>query len=197
MYSRIDVKQRARAEIGDNLGILFLCVLVYFAIIYMVSLITFFTFGLGVFIVAAPFALGNALIYLDLTQGIKPTIERLFHGFKRFGDSIALYLLISVFTFLWSMLLIVPGIIKGISYSMGFYILADNPSMTGLEAMNESKRIMEGHKMDYFVLQLSFIPWILLAVVTCGIGIFYVEPYVQSANANFYLAIKQDELNKM
>jgi uncharacterized membrane protein len=74
---------------------------------------------------------------------------------------------------------------------MSFYILAENPGMTAREALNESKRIMHGHKADYFVLSLSFIGWILLVSVTFGIAAIYVGPYVAATTANFYNAIKQ------
>ena len=99
-------------------------------------------------------------------------------------------LLVAVFTLLWSLLLYIPGIIKAISYSMSFYILAENPEMSAREALNESKKIMHGHKMDYFVLALSFIPWILLVMITFGIAAIWVAPYMQLTITNFYHSIK-------
>lgn len=88
------------------------------------------------------------------------------------------------------MLLVIPGIIKGLSYSMATYILADHPEMTARQALNESKRIMDGHKMDLFLLELSFIGWLLLVGITCGIAIIYVGPYMNATMVNFYNSIK-------
>jgi uncharacterized membrane protein len=73
---------------------------------------------------------------------------------------------------------------------MSYYVLAENPNMTAREALNVSKRITNGHKMDLFVLSLSFIPWILLVTVTCGIAAVYVVPYMELAMTNFYHEIK-------
>ena len=76
---------------------------------------------------------------------------------------------------------------------MSYYILAENPDMTAREALNESKAIMHGHKMDLFVLELSFIPWLLLVAVTLGIAAIWVEPYMQLTLTNFYHNIKRQD----
>ena len=77
------------------------------------------------------------------------------------------------------------------AYSMSWFVLAENPNMTAREAIRESKEIMNGHKMDFFVLSLSFIPWILLVYVTLGIASIYVMPYMQLTITNFYHNIKR------
>ena len=92
---------------------------------------------------------------------------------------------------LWSLLFVIPGIIKGYSYSMAFYILAENPDMTAKEAITESREIMNGHKWELFVLGLSFILWAFAIVFTLGIAAIYVEPYMQLTIANFYHNIKR------
>lgn len=99
----------------------------------------------------------------------------------------------TLFTFLWSLLLIVPGIIKSFSYAMAMYIWSENKEMGALEAINKSKKMMDGHKMDYFVLGLSFIGWILLGCITLGIALIYVIPYMETTMANFYNSIKDSE----
>ena len=91
---------------------------------------------------------------------------------------------------MWTLLFIVPGIIKSISYSAAPYIMAENPTISAMDALDESKRIMDGHKMDYFVLTLSFIPWMLLGVLTLGIALIYAVPYMDMTLTNFYLSIK-------
>ena len=93
--------------------------------------------------------------------------------------------------FLWSLLFIIPGIIKSYEYAMVPYLLADNSDMDKDEILNLSRRMMEGNKWDFFVLELSFIGWILLAVSTFNIvGILYVDPYIEATHAQFYLKIK-------
>ncbi|MBE5940084.1 MAG: DUF975 family protein [Lachnospiraceae bacterium] len=96
-----------------------------------------------------------------------------------------------IYTFLWSLLFIIPGIIKSYEYRMIPYLLAENPDMTKDEAFALSKRMMDGNKWDAFVLDLSFIGWNLLSICTCGIlSIFYVNPYIYATNAELYLALK-------
>lgn len=139
--------------------------------------------------------LGITAIYINLTKGIVPQLGDGFKEISRWLPAFILNIAINVFVFLWSLLLVVPGIIKSFSYSMSYYILAENPDMTAKQSLNESKRIMDGHKMDYFMLMLSFIPWIILGVITCGLAFLYVIPYVSTATANFYNEIKGPAVN--
>lgn len=165
--------------------------------LFVISLVVSLILGAAGFVVVGsllltgPLMLGMAKVYLLMVrEAKKPTMEDLFSGFSQFGQSLALYLLVAIFVFLWSLLLVVPGIIKAISYSQAFYILADHPEMTAKEALNESKRIMDGHKMDYFVLGLSFILWFLLGTITFGIAYIYIAPYMTATQVNFYEKIK-------
>jgi len=91
-----------------------------------------------------------------------------------------------IFVLLWSLLLIVPGIIAAFRYSMSFYILADNPDMGIMEAINESKRMMRGNKWKFFCLNLSFIGWAILGVLTLGIGYLWLTPYIEVTMIAFY-----------
>lgn len=110
----------------------------------------------------------------------------LFDGFKDFQRIFTTTLLMYVYIFLWTLLLIIPGIVKSISYSMTPYILKDNPELDNNRAIERSMTMMEGHKMDYFILQLTFIGWGLLSILTCGIGFLFLIPYMQSSTAAFY-----------
>lgn len=99
----------------------------------------------------------------------------------------------NLYTFLWTMLFIVPGIIKSYEYRMIPYILADCPDIPRKEAFRISKEMMKGNKMDAFILDISFIGWSLLAVITCGIvGLFYVNPYVAATDAELFIAIREE-----
>ena len=100
-------------------------------------------------------------------------------------------LLKMVYTMLWMLLLIVPGIIKSYSYAMTEYILKDDLEITENAAIEKSMQMMEGHKMELFLLDLSFIGWALLSILSCGIGFFFLEPYMITARAHFYEDLKQ------
>ena len=98
----------------------------------------------------------------------------------------------ALYVFLWSLLLVVPGIIKGYEYRMIPYILAENPGIDSKEAFAMSKQMMDGNKWNAFVLDLSFLGWIILSVFTCGIlAIFYVNPYIYMTDAELYVALKE------
>ena len=89
------------------------------------------------------------------------------------------------------MLLVVPGVIKAFSYSQAFKVMIENPNMSITEAIKESKKLMDGHKMEYFILDLSFIPWTLLVGITCGIASFWALPYIQTTMVQYYYSLKQ------
>jgi uncharacterized membrane protein len=100
----------------------------------------------------------------------------------------------SVFILLWSLLLIIPGIIKSYAYRMVPYILADNPNIGVIEAITLSKEMTAGHKFDIFVLDLSFIGWYFLGALALGIGVLFVMPYENATNAELYLVLRKEAL---
>ncbi len=101
-----------------------------------------------------------------------------------------------IFTYLWMLLLIVPGIIKSLSYAMTNYILIDNPELSANEAIERSMAMMRGHKFDLFYLYLSFIGWYILGLFTLGIGYLWLQPYILTAQASFYLDVKNEYENR-
>ncbi|MCF0174532.1 MAG: DUF975 family protein, partial [Bacteroidales bacterium] len=101
-------------------------------------------------------------------------------------------LLKSIYVFLWSLLLVIPGIIKAFSYALVPYIISENPNLSPEEAISQSSKMMEGHRLDLFILYLSFIGWFILAVLTAGIGFLWLCPYISAAKASFYLDIKNE-----
>ena len=100
-----------------------------------------------------------------------------------------------LFTFLWSLLLIIPGIIKSYAYRMVPYIMADNPQMEATDAITLSRKMMDGEKWKAFVLDLSFIGWYLLGMLACGIGMLFVNPYYFSTAAQLYLVVRDKAIN--
>lgn len=189
MFNRVEAKLLAKQQINGNILTLFLIELI-------ASAIAGACVGIPVvgwvasFIIVPSIGLGIIMIYLNMAKGIQPDVGRMFDGFQNVGPCVILFLLTNLFTFLWSLLFVIPGIIKGLSYSMGMYILSEHPEMTATEALNESKRIMVGHKGELFVLYLSFIGWYLLAVPTFGLIFIWLTPYIKMTVANFYNAIK-------
>ena len=119
-------------------------------------------------------------------------IEQLFDGFKDYSRVTLTYILEVIYILLWTILLIIPGIIKAISYSQTDYILKDYPELKYNAAIELSMAMMKGHKFDYFCLILSFIGWILLGILTLGIGLLWVSPYISTATAHFYEHVKED-----
>ena len=117
----------------------------------------------------------------------------IFDGFKNFGNVFVLYLLTSLYTFLWTLLFIVPGIIKAFSYSMSNFILAENPDIKPSDAIKESQKLMDGNKLDYFMLGLSFIGWEILNLFTLGILSIWLQPYIHTTQAAFYEAVKNEK----
>lgn len=119
---------------------------------------------------------------------------------NRFGPELINFVLVSIFTFLWTWLLIIPGIIKAYSYSMTPYIVKDmvasGKQVGATDGINASKELMKGHKMALFIFDLSFLGWNILAAITCGIGYLWVTPYYQTAKANFYRHIAGDKFLK-
>lgn len=136
-----------------------------------------------------PMTVASYWFYLVIARWNDPKISDVFAVYKEWELSLKLIgtsILVGIFTILWSLLLIIPGIIKGISYSQVFFLLRDNPQLSALEAITESKIRMKGYKWKYFLLNLSFIGWAFIAIFTFGIGFLWLTPYISTANATFY-----------
>ena len=146
--------------------------------------------GILTLVIAGPMMLGFSIFILRLSRGQDVRLENLFEGFKNLGNSIGAYLLYLVFVFLWSLLLIIPGIVAAISYSMTFYIMADDSNIGPLEALRKSKAMMFGNKWKMLLMALRFIGWILLSILTLGIGFLWLFPYISVTYAKFYDDIK-------
>ena len=124
----------------------------------------------------------------------KPSFKDAFSGFKvKYGRNIGTLLLVGIKTFLWTLLFIVPGIIKSYEYSIIPYILADDPEISSKDAFKKAKKMMNGNKWRLFKLEFSFIGWTLLCVLTLGIGTFFLIPYVNAAAAEFYVELKNKQ----
>ncbi|MBU3810529.1 MAG: DUF975 family protein [Candidatus Niameybacter stercoravium] len=185
MFTREEVKTASKEQLKGRWGIVGGLFLVIAILIIGVQFIPYIGF-LGNYIISGACTLSYIIICFKVIKREPLGIEDAFSGFKNFGKSIGLFFWQLLWVCLWALLFIIPGIIKAYSYCMSFYILADHPEISVREAMNESKRITQGHKMDLFILQLSFIGWGILAMLTFGIGYFWLIPYMQVTMANTY-----------
>ena len=188
---RVSMKSHARKQIEGKIFTLL-------AIALVIGLITAATNFLGIvgaiasILIAGAFTYAEEFIYLGVTNKSRmPKIEDAFIGFKgdNFLRTLVGYLRYAIFTLLWGLLFVIPGIIKSISYSQMFYFMVEDEKLDPADAQKKSMEIMEGHKWEYFVLTLSFFPWYLLCIVTLGIASIYVSPYVQTTMAEYHVRL--------
>lgn len=205
MDSIKNYKNRALANLTGNWGDAAILTLVFYVILqgvtYIVQTLAGETTG-AVFTVlwallCMPLAWGFFVEFLDFVRGDKLRVgnNKLFAGYKngQWGRIFTTSLLVQIYTFLWTLLLIIPGIIKSISYSQTGFILKDNPELKNNAAIEKSMRMMEGHKMKFFLLYLSFIGWAILSLLTLGIGLLFLAPYVYTSLAHFYEDLKAEQ----
>lgn len=146
--------------------------------------------NIAALIIAGPLVLGLTVFVLSISRKQDSEVVQLFDGFKRFLVALGTYLLMLLFILLWGLLLIIPGIVKGLAYSMTFFILADDRNINPLAAITKSKEMMKGHKFEFFCLGLRFVGWGLLALLTAGIGFLWLVPYINVSYAKFYDDLK-------
>lgn len=147
-----------------------------------------------------PLSIASIWFFIDLLRGNGPKISDVFNPYRDLGlglKIIGISIMQSIFLFLWFLLLFVPGVIKSIAYSQTFYLLKDHPEYSTFEAITESRKRMVGLKWKYFLLCLSFIGWGLLSIITFGIGLLWLMPYMSTTFSAFYdnhIADKKNEL---
>ena len=191
--NRAELKSKAKSQIKGKIGILFIIMFIIGIISgaagAVLSLVPAGSLVASIIITPA-FALSTVRVYLLLIGGKAPEVKDAFSGFDDFWSAFKVTFLVGLYTFLWSLLFIIPGIVKSFSYSMSMYILAENKGKGALKCINESKAMTEGHKMELFVLGLSFLGWFLLCCLTFGIALIWVIPYMSATYANAYESLK-------
>ncbi|MGL5616386.1 MAG: DUF975 family protein [Sarcina sp.] len=205
MISRTEIKSKAKEQLKANLG---LCIL---AIIFCTIMINFdanikslqdvkvfgesdgFHVSIDIIgcILGAVFTVGLSKFILNIVNYKKSKFTDVFFGFKIFFKSIGMYLIMLAIIIIGLICLVVPGFIAAIGLSMAPYILAEDKEKGIIQCLKESWELISGYKFDYFILQLSFIPWFILGVVTFGIGFLWIVPYMSLTDGNFYLKLKQ------
>lgn len=166
----VDLSDSATLAVGAFLGLFF------------VSLVL----GIASSIVTYALDAGLASYYLKTIRHEEAGLESLFAFMKSCIKVFCLFFMIGLFTLLWSLLFVIPGIIAVYRYSMAIYIFVDDPNKGIMQCISESKEMMVGHKWELFVLELSFILWFLLGCVTCGLAFLYVAPYMGLTTTVYY-----------
>lgn len=201
MTTSSEFRRRARETLGNNI---FSSQWIY---AFLVSLIyALVTGGLSatgylsilVFIFMGPICIGYNKYYLERSRRniAHDNISVGLDGFKGdIGQNVVTGLLVQVYTVLWTLLFVVPGIVKAYSYSMTYYIKCDHPEYTAKQAIDESRRMMYGNKFRLFKLHLSFIGWFIVGAICLGIGTLWVSAYVQAASAEFYEEVRVQQYN--
>ncbi|CAM3650396.1 DUF975 domain-containing protein [Cohnella lubricantis] len=183
-----EIRAWARESLDGNWGKAVGATIIYLIAAMVIGSLNYIPFigWIVELLLAGPLALGFYAFFLGVARGEGLGVRAVFSGFERFVDAFLLCLLMGIFTFLWTLLFIIPGIIAAFRYKMAYYILRDNPEIGPLEAISQSKQMMKGHKWRLFVLYLTFIGWYILGSIPLGIGLLWVVPYITTAEAHFY-----------
>ena len=179
-----ELMQKARTTLKGNWGIA-IGATVVFVLISAIAGSPKYLKIIGL-IISGPLTVGYYKMFLSLIRGQEVRFGQLFEGFNSFLNALGAYLLMLIFIILWSLLLIVPGIIAAFSYSLTYFIIADNPDIDAFAALKKSKAMMLGHKWKLFYLTCRFIWWFLLGIITLGIGFLWIGPYMLASFSLFY-----------
>jgi uncharacterized membrane protein len=199
MINRAELKQLAKSQLNGKWGSGVLITFVYGIV----------CFGIGTFgmipvignviplILTGPIVVGLAIAYIKFIQGgSQLEVGDLFQGFNDFGRTVGMYLWYVLWFLLWFFLFVIPGIVKAISYSQCFFIIADNPNVKVKDALKISMKMTQGYKWEIFVLGLSFLGWVLLGILSLFIGFLWLSPYMYTTFTNLYFKLKQESIIK-
>ena len=198
--TRQQIKEKAKAQLGGTIfGNTWLIAVVVVVIQVALSQLVNVIPGVGqiaALLISGPVAYGVSAMFLKQTRtGQTMDIVDIFNGFKDdFSNTFLIGLMTFIFTLLWSLLFVIPGIVKSYAYSMAMYIKVDNPDYDWKKCMDESQRMMSGHKGELFVLDLSFIGWMIVGSFCLGVGAFWVTAYIEASHAQFYENLRRTEL---
>ena len=199
MISRKWLKENAKNQLKNNWGLAIGAIIVSMLISLIPEILTYIdlesaTIAILVqiisLIIAGPIAIGQCKLFINLSNNENPKFSDVWFGFGNILKALGVTLLIGIAVSIGTIFFIIPGIIISFMYSQVYYIMAEHPEMSVIESLKESSKIMKGHKMELFILELSFIGWIILTTITFGIAGLYVLPYYSATLSNFYLTIK-------
>lgn len=187
--SNRDLMLQAREALKGRWGLAIGANVIYLVIIIAAQSIPKVGSGIGI-IVGAPMIVGVSGFFLCLARKQDAQLVQIFDGIKKYWACLGTYLLAFIFVLLWSLLLIIPGIMAAYSYAMAYFILAENDSIGPLEAIAKSKEMMRGNRWKLFCLGLRFWGWAIVCILTLGIGFLWMLPYLYVSFARFYDDLK-------
>lgn len=203
MKSNQDYKNRALANLEGNWSKAVVATLIFVFVREGISSLLTYVAGdndvasngiQGVWeMLCIPLSWGYAIYFLNLIRNEDVAYGRLFDGYNDFRRVFVAGLLVILAFVIGLVLLVVPGIIAGLMFSQTSYILKDDSEIGAIDAMKESARMMEGHKAELFWLLLSFIGWFVLSLLTLGIGLFFLIPYMETTMAHYYEDLKAEQ----
>jgi uncharacterized membrane protein len=174
-------RQRLQGNWGIAIGFYLLLMIINYALGCIPAIGT-----IASMVLSGPFSLGACIFFLAISRGHEKSISMLFAGFENFGTAFCAYFLTAIYTLLWMLLFIIPGIIAAYRYSQTFFIIANDKSISASEAIARSKEMMDGNKWKFFCLNCRFIGWALLCILTLGIGILWLGPYMFTSISRFH-----------
>lgn len=192
MQSSTSYKDLALQSLTGNWGDAVVLTFIYGLITGILGIIPYLGSVLAL-LVGMPMGWAFTVAFLGLSRGEELKMGRLADGFNDYVRILGTTLLVQIYTFLWTLLLIVPGIIKSFSYAMTPFVLRDEPDMKYNSAIERSMQLMDGHKMELFMLYISFIGWAILACLSIGIGFLWLVPYMETTLAKFYEDLVEGE----
>jgi len=185
-----ELTRRAREALTGNWGLGVAVTLIHLILTQVLNNVIPIIGPLATLLITGPLTVGLSIVYLRISRRSNPEVGQLFEGFAVFGNALGVYLLTALFVLLWFFLLIIPGIIAAIAYSQVYYLLADHPGLSPIDAIRNSRELMRGHKWQYFCLGWRFFGWMILCMFTLGIGLLWLIPYMQTAYTEFYLELR-------
>ena len=194
--SNSEIRARARKALGGQLFSKTWLMAILSAIIIgaILGAANGISCGIATFLLVGPLYVGFHAIFLKIARGDEEVkIETNFVGCYDFASNLALGFMQTLLISLWSLLFVIPGILKAYSYSMAYFVKCDHPEFGWRECLDESKRLMKGNRFKYFMLQLSFIGWQIIGSLLCGIGVLWVNAYQSTAAAIFYDELKREK----
>ncbi len=192
--SNSEIRAKARASLGGQIfnKTWLMAIVVAVIIGAVIGAANSISCGIASLLLTGPLYVGLHSAFLKIARGDSDVkIETTFEGCRDFGPNLVLGLMHSLIITLWSLLFIIPGIIKSYSYCMAYFVKVDHPEYGWRECLDESERMMKGNRMKYFWLQLSFIGWALVGSLACGLGVLWVNAYQSTSNAIFYEELKK------
>lgn len=195
--SRKELKSQAKLSLQGKYGEVIKLLFIFFGINVASSYVcTIFNFPLIIqsvisLCINSLFGFGIISFFLKISRNENISCQELFSKTHLFIPYLSINILVSIITFLWTLLFIIPGIIASLSYSLVYLVALDNPELDTMNVLRKSKEMMKGHKLELFVLIFSFLGWIILSIFTLGILLLWIVPYMQVTFANFYNKLKE------